>query len=212
MKKILALVVITVSFFTSCTMQKRVYSSGFHFEFPNRKSGVSKGNNQNKKSTTRLETSSTKSEIQNPNSTITEENQNSNATLQEQKLLEKKSLSTVIPTTDKHTMPSNPFGAMAYRKSAHHIPVSDSTGVMPKTKTGKASANWGFFLVLLGIGSVAVFGTFILTPIGYVLSIIGKHRVEKGSKYYKRAKAGTIIGLITILLDILVVILVLTYV
>jgi hypothetical protein len=45
-----------------------------------------------------------------------------------------------------------------------------------------------------------------------VLSIIGKHRVEKGSKYYKRAKAGTIIGLITILLDILVVILVLTYV
>jgi hypothetical protein len=64
----------------------------------------------------------------------------------------------------------------------------------------------------LGIGSVAVLGTFILTPIGYVLSIIGKQRVEKGSKYYKRAKAGTIIGLITILLDILVVILVLTYV
>jgi hypothetical protein len=193
-------------------MQKRVYSSGFHFEFPNRKSAVNAGNNQNKKSTTRLETQSTKSEIQNPNSEITAERQNSIPTLQEKKSIEKKSPTTVIPIIDKQTMPSNSFGAVVYRKSAYQNPVADSTGVSPKTKKGKASANWGLILVLLGIGAVAVFGTFILTPIGYVLSIIGKHRSEKGSKYYKRAKAGTIIGLITILLDILVVILVLTYI
>lgn len=78
-------------------------------------------------------------------------------------------------------------------------------------RDGHKSANWGLFLVLLGIAAVAVGGTFVITPIGYVLSIIGKQRSEKDSKYFKRAKAGTILGLITILLDLLVLLLVIAY-
>ena len=78
-------------------------------------------------------------------------------------------------------------------------------------RDGQKSANWGLFLVLLGIAAVAVGGTFFITPIGYVLSIIGKQRSEKGSTYFKRAKAGTILGLITILLDLLVLLLVIAY-
>jgi len=78
-------------------------------------------------------------------------------------------------------------------------------------RDGHKSANWGLFLVLLGIAAVAVGGTFFITPIGYVLSIIGKQRSEKGSTYFKRAKAGTILGLITILLDLLVLLLVIAY-
>jgi hypothetical protein len=79
-------------------------------------------------------------------------------------------------------------------------------------RDGHKSANWGLFLVLLGIAAVAVGGTFFITPIGYVLSIIGKQKAEKGSKYYKRAKAGTILGFLTILLDLFVLFLLFLYV
>jgi fido (protein-threonine AMPylation protein) len=54
-------------------------------------------------------------------------------------------------------------------------------------------------------------GTFIITPVGYVLSIIGKQKTEKGSKYYKRANVGTILGFLTILLDLIVLILLFQY-
>lgn len=79
-------------------------------------------------------------------------------------------------------------------------------------RDGHKSANWGLFLVLLGIAAIAGLGTFFITPIGYVLSIIGKQRSEKGSKYFKRAKAGTILGFITILLDLFFLLLVIAYI
>ena len=90
--------------------------------------------------------------------------------------------------------------------------AADSSIAPIKVKDGHKSANWGLFLVLLGIAAVAVGGTFILTPVGYVLSIVGKHKTEKGSTFYKRANAGTILGLITILLDLFVLIIFATFV
>ncbi len=90
----------------------------------------------------------------------------------------------------------------------------DSSTVLQKSKVkdGHKSANWGLFLVLLGIATVALLGTFILTPIGYGLSVSAKRQTPKDSKFYKRAKAGTILGFLTILLDIFVIILVIMYV
>ena len=198
-------------------MEKRVYSRGFHIELGSLAGGTSKKTPIKKKagfpSDSRTSGTSPAKQLENieTDGTVfaTETGLDNSATKQ--------------TTPEVKCAKSNYFNKVSItrrvttlkQKWIHsEVTLSDSSIAPqnPKLRDGHKSANWGLFLVLLGIAAVAVGGTFFITPIGYVLSIIGKQKAEKGSKYYKRAKAGTILGFLTILLDLFVLFLLFLYV
>ena len=217
MKNCLVFALLAMVIFSSCSMEKRVYSRGFHVELGSLAGGTSKKNPIKKKaglpSDRKTSGASPAKQLENieTDGTVftTETGLDNSATVQTP--LEVKG--TKSNYTNKV---SNTRRAPTLKQEWTHseIILSDSSIAPqnPKLKDGHKSANWGLFLVLLGIAAVAVGGTFFITPVGYVLSIIGKQKAEKGSKYYKRAKAGKILGFSTILLDLFVLLLLFLYV
>jgi hypothetical protein len=217
MKNCLVFLLLAMVIFSSCSMEKRVYSRGFHVELGSIAGrGRHKADIKNKAgfpSESKTSGTSPAKQLENieTDGTVfaTETGLDNSATKQ--------------TTPEVKCAKSNYFNKVSItrrvttlkQKWIHsEVTLSDSSIAPqnPKLRDGHKSANWGLFLVLLGIAAVAVGGTFFITPIGYVLSIIGKQKAEKGSKYYKRAKAGTILGFLTILLDLFVLFLLFLYV
>ena len=225
MKNYFILALVATAIFSSCSMEKRVYSRGVQIDFLS----LTRGKNQTaeykknvggeKKQALATQSANERrpefSEIkENAKAGFTSTTVGDAMNLLEQCNTSPASISTptrgVSSTVSTYTSTWTNISPKPVLLNLSRI-AADSSIAPKNVKDGHKSANWGLFLVLLGIAALAVGGTFIITPVGYVLSIIGKQKTEKGSKYYKRANAGTILGFLTILLDLIVLLLLFQY-
>jgi hypothetical protein len=194
---------------TACTIERRVHQSGLHIEF-----GQIFSNRSSENPTKKAISANQKSiRIQ----TITPETTYKESQSTEKVTIERPSqlLRDVnIKTQEESAIGVNKNYAKQFtckttitKYESNQGLFTDSSIAPIKKRNGEKSANWGLALCLIGIASVAVLGTFLLSPIGLVLSSIGLHRSDKGTKTHKRARAGVIWGTIVIILDIVVILL-----
>ena len=204
MKNCLVFLLLAMVIFSSCSMEKRVYSRGFHVELGSIAGrGRHKAVIKNKAGFPSESKTLGASPAENLENVETDETVFANETSLDNSATKQTAPEVKCAKSNYSNKVSITRRVTTLKQNWIHseVTLSDSSIAPqnPKLRDGHKSATWAYALSIIGVLATPILAPLYLTPISIVLSIIALRRVKKGSKYHKRAKrsiAWNVIGML----------------